>query len=419
MIRTVTSDPAALREADLPPREPRGTTRVLFLTFGRMGFATLGRYLEKYSAARDDLDAVHVKLLPTSVMALAGMSVPVLKCSSWDFHNHRNMALWGARIRAWLEGPLDWRRFDVIHVTTQHFASGVASVLDGVRRGPRLIVQIDATAPGMRREFGMGAIPARILERAERRVFARADLIECWSEWALNSVRDDFGFGDRAVLARPGLDLPSAPEEVAESREPCAGRAGAGLGAPRARDAEGPRERTPRLVFVGMEWRRKGGPRLLGWHQSRWAPRGVELHVFGTSAEAVRGTRVFAHGRVPHDELLRDHLQPGDIFVVPTEKDTLLLAAIEASSRGLAVVASDQAGLREAVLHERTGLLCPVRDDAAFINAVERLLENHELRRALGREGVRYSHAEWDAAKWYPRMMDSVSGKRRSDPGAA
>lgn len=414
MIRTVTSDPAALREADLPPREPRGKTRVLFLTFGRMGFATLGRYLEKYSAARDDLDAVHVKLLPTSVMALAGLSVPVLRYSSWDFHNHRNMAVWGARIRAWLEGPLDWRRFDVIHVTTQHFASGVVSVLDGVRRGPRLIVQIDATAPGMRREFGMGAIPARILERAERRVFARADLIECWSEWALNSVRDDFGFGDRAVLARPGLDLPSAPEEDPESRGPCVG-----LGAPRARDAEGPRERTPRLVFVGMEWRRKGGPRLLGWHQSRWAPRGVELHVFGTSAEAVRGTRVFAHGRVPHDELLRDHLQPGDIFVVPTEKDTLLLAAIEASSRGLAVVASDQAGLREAVLHERTGLLCPVRDDGAFINAVEGLLENHELRRALGREGVRYSHAEWDAAKWYPRMMDSVSGKRRSDPDAA
>jgi glycosyltransferase involved in cell wall biosynthesis len=216
------------------------------------------------------------------------------------------------------------------------------------------------------------------------------------------------------VLARPGLDLPSVPEDVVVGRAPSAGEACADPGTARTQGDDGRRERTPRLVFVGMEWRRKGGPRLLGWHQSRWAPRGVELHVFGTRAEAVHGTRVFAHGRVPHDELLRDHLQPGDIFVMPTEKDTLLLAAIEASSRGLAVVASDQAGLREAVVHERTGLLCPVRDDAAFINAVERLLVDHQLRRALGGEGVRYSHAEWDATKWYPKMMDRVRGNRQS-----
>lgn len=404
MIRTVTSDPGALREADLPPREPRGQARVLFLTFGRMGFATLGRYLERYSANRDDLDAVHVKMLPTPAMAAAGASVPGLKRSSWDFHNHRNMAMWGARVRAWLHGPLDWRRFDVVHVTTQHFASGVASVLEARSGGPRFIVQIDATAPLMTRELGMARVPAALLERAERRVFERADVIECWSEWALASVRDDFGLGARAVLARPGLDLSDPPAE---------GRAAAGdrdVGA-RAGDVVSARDQTPRLVFVGMEWGRKGGPRLLRWHQERWASRGVELHVLGTRSSDVRGTRVFAHGPVPHDELIRDHLRAGDIFVMPTEKDTLLLAAVEASSRGLAVVTSDMAGLRESVLHERTGLLCPVRDDGAFIGAIERLLSDHDLRWKLGREGVRSTRAEWDAAMWYPKMMQRLSSQ--------
>ncbi|MFO0834709.1 MAG: glycosyltransferase family 4 protein [Phycisphaerales bacterium] len=396
MIRTVTSDPAALREADLPPREPRSQTRVLFLTFGRMGFATLGRYLERYSASRGELDAVHVKLLPTPAMSAAGVSIPGLKRSSWDLHNHRNMMLWGARVRAWLRGPLDVRRFDVIHVTTQHFASGVASMLEGLQDGPRFIVQIDATAPLMRRELGMASVPSKLLASAERRVFERADAIECWSNWALASVRDDFGLGDRAVLARPGLALAEAPDVGGAD--------------------EGSRTEAPRLVFVGMEWRRKGGPRLLRWHQARWASRGVELHVYGTRASEVRGTRVFAHGPVPHDELIRDHLRAGDIFVMPTEKDTLLLAAVEASSRGLAVVTSDLAGLRESVIHGRTGLLCPVRDDDAFIGAIDRLLSDHDLRRTLGREGVRYTRAEWDAAMWYPKLMERLGEtKRRSE----
>ena len=390
MIRTLTSDPGALREADLPPREPSGQTRALFLTFGRMGFATLGRYLERYSASRGELDAVHVKMIPSPAMAAVGVSLPGLRRSSLDFHNHRNMALWGARVRAWLRGPLDWRRFDVIHVTTQHFASGVVSVLDEMKGGPRFIVQIDATAPLMARELGMASLPAKLLERAERRVFERADVIECWSEWALGSVRDDFGLGQRAVLARPGLDLSSPPPIVDGAIDG-------------AQDA-----RTPRLVWVGLNWARKGGPRLLRWHQERWASRGVELHVIGMNSSDVRGTRVFAHGPVPHDELIRDHLRPGDIFVMPTEKDTLLLAAIEASSRGLAVVTSDMAGLRESVLHERTGLLCPVRDDGAFIGAIERLLTDHDLRWKFGREGVRYTRAEWDAELWYPKMMERL-----------
>ncbi len=142
----------------------------------------------------------------------------------------------------------------------------------------------------------------------------------------------------------------------------------------------------------------------------------MELHVYGTRASEVRGTRVFAHGPVPHDELIRDHLRAGDIFVMPTEKDTLLLAAVEASSRGLAVVTSDLAGLREAVIHGRTGLLCPVRDDDAFIHAIDRLLSDHDLRRTLGREGVRSTRTEWDAAMWYPKLMERLGEtKRRRD----
>ena len=76
------------------------------------------------------------------------------------------------------------------------------------------------------------------------------------------------------------------------------------------------------------------------------------------------------------------------------------------------------AGLRESVRHERTGLLCPVRDDNAFIGAIERLLTDHELRWKLGREGVRYTRAEWDAELWYPKMMERLGGetaKRRRD----
>jgi glycosyltransferase involved in cell wall biosynthesis len=65
---------------------------------------------------------------------------------------------------------------------------------------------------------------------------------------------------------------------------------------------------------------------------------------------------------------------------------------------GRPVVASAVGGLRDLVVHEETGLLVPPRDVPALRGALQRLLDDPELRRRLGaaaRERIR-THFSWE-----------------------
>ena len=61
----------------LPPRGSDGRTRVLFLTSTALGFATYEKELRRFTAVREDIDAVHIALRPNRVMKLAGLRVPL------------------------------------------------------------------------------------------------------------------------------------------------------------------------------------------------------------------------------------------------------------------------------------------------------------------------------------------------------
>lgn len=73
-----------------------------------------------------------------------------------------------------------------------------------------------------------------------------------------------------------------------------------------------------------------------------------------------------------------------DIFVMPSLKEGLGVAALEAMACGLPVVGCATGGLREAVDHERTGLLVAPGDASALARALTRLASAPELRAAMG-----------------------------------
>lgn len=73
-----------------------------------------------------------------------------------------------------------------------------------------------------------------------------------------------------------------------------------------------------------------------------------------------------------------------DVAVLPSYREGLPRALLEAAATGLPMVATDVPGCREIVQHEQTGLLVPRRDGAALANAIERLLLDAGLRRRLG-----------------------------------
>jgi len=73
-----------------------------------------------------------------------------------------------------------------------------------------------------------------------------------------------------------------------------------------------------------------------------------------------------------------------DIFVMPSVKEGLGLALMEAMAAGLAVVASDVGGIRTLIRDGQDGLLAPVADQARLARQITCLLADPSLAHRLG-----------------------------------
>ncbi len=92
-------------------------------------------------------------------------------------------------------------------------------------------------------------------------------------------------------------------------------------------------------------------------------------------------------GFVPNDQLFTA-LQDIDVFAMPSVcEEGFGVAAIEASSCGLPVVAAKTGGIPEVVVDGLTGILVEPGDDAALAEAIEKLINDPELRRKMGTAG--------------------------------
>jgi glycosyltransferase involved in cell wall biosynthesis len=75
------------------------------------------------------------------------------------------------------------------------------------------------------------------------------------------------------------------------------------------------------------------------------------------------------------------------IVCLPSYREGMPKALLEAAAAGCAVVTTNVTGCRDAVVAEHTGLLVPARDAAALANALKTLVEDQERRELLGRHG--------------------------------
>lgn len=72
-----------------------------------------------------------------------------------------------------------------------------------------------------------------------------------------------------------------------------------------------------------------------------------------------------------------------DILLFTSAYEGLGSSVLEAFAAGIPVVSTDAGGLREIVLHEKTGIACKVGDVAALADGVERLIDDVGLRKGL------------------------------------
>jgi glycogen(starch) synthase len=185
--------------------------------------------------------------------------------------------------------------------------------------------------------------------------------------------------------------------------------------APRARDtglaAELGLNGVPTLGFIGT---------LFPWEGVPWLVRAAaELHrigppfrllIVGDGAEASEVRKAIQEtesagyisflGRVPNDQVER-YYSLMDLLLYPrlsvriTEMVTPL-KPLEAMALGKAVLGSNVGGIRELIDAEKTGLLFEPENIQDFCRVTSRLLNQPDLRRALGEEAHRKVSAEKD-----------------------
>ncbi len=114
--------------------------------------------------------------------------------------------------------------------------------------------------------------------------------------------------------------------------------------------------------------------------------------------------RVTFTGKIPREELYR-YYSAGDLFVFPGIRESLGMVFLEAQSCGLPVVAFDNGGIPEVVKKGKTAFLTPLLKAKPFEKAMDTLLGDPELRRAMGDTAKKHVREHHDLDKNY-RMME-------------
>ncbi len=133
------------------------------------------------------------------------------------------------------------------------------------------------------------------------------------------------------------------------------------------------------------------------------------------AGEHVPGRTVFL-GKVSRADMHR-YYSAADLFVFPGIRESLGMVYLEAQACGLPVVAFNNAGVPEAVRDGKTGILVPMYDLDAFVNAIKRLLADDGLRQQMGAVAKSYVREFHDLNKSYLELESAlkaiaITGKR-------
>jgi glycosyltransferase involved in cell wall biosynthesis len=186
----------------------------------------------------------------------------------------------------------------------------------------------------------------------------------------------------------------------------------------------------PVLVYTGRLVSYKGLPLLLEAWREICGRRSGTLVLVGEgggdihNCEAQLRAYAATHGMSERVWFARavmrveDWLRAADLFVFPTENEAFGLSLVEAMACGLPAVTTGVGGIGDYAAHGVNTWIVEPGDRVAMIAAIERLLDDRELRSRLGQaafETVRERYGGDAIAGQYDRLLtELVAGRRQS-----
>ena len=109
--------------------------------------------------------------------------------------------------------------------------------------------------------------------------------------------------------------------------------------------------------------------------------------------QAKASANIIFTGNVPNVE---EYYAASDIFVAPSYREGFGLVVVEAEAMGLPAIVSNVPGQVDAIKENETGLTCVVKDAKSLQCAMEKLIENTELRIELGNAASKYVEENYE-----------------------
>ncbi len=176
------------------------------------------------------------------------------------------------------------------------------------------------------------------------------------------------------------------------------------------------------IVFVGRMEKRKGLRYLISaFGRLKWEHPHIRLIVVGPgkldpASERVLGERMLDDieivGGVDYAELPR-YYRTADVFVAPaTGGESFGIVLLEAMATERPVIASNIPGYAGVLHHGEQGLLVEPQDDQSLAAAIVQLMQNAEMRRAMGARGRAHAQTySWSIVSkqiydYYERLLD-------------
>ena len=243
-------------------------------------------------------------------------------------------------------------------------------------------------------------LDARKIDEAltyEREVYRKIDRIFTMSEYLRRSFIDDFGVPEGLVTCiGAGVNLDTIPDAPV-----------------------GKRYDTKEILFIGIDFVRKGGQELLrAFREVRRSHPRAKLHIVGPKSLQIEPgleAGVEFHGYLSkvneRDRANLDHLlRRASLFVMPSLYEPFGIAPLEAMAHEIPAVLTDRWAFREFVTPRAHGDLVPCGDAPRLAECLIRLLDDPSGLDRMGKAARQRVLADYTWDKVLDRLTACLSG---------